>query len=365
MEKKTILILVNHEIVIYNFRKELVEKLLDEGHQVVISSPHGPKIDKLVELGCKHVTYDIQRHGLNPFEELKLLRHYYNLMDQVKPSIVLSYTIKPNVYGGLAAKINKIPYVVNITGLGNAVQNSGPLQKVVLTLYRKAFSNAQTIFFQNRTNLEFFIKEKIGLGKHELLPGSGVNLKDFKVLEYPKEDQIHFVLISRVMKSKGIVEYLTAAKKITVDNPNVKFHICGFLEEGYEELLNEYQLNEIITYHGMVSDVREMLAKAHCIIHPSYHEGMSNVLLEAAACGRPILATNIPGCEETFDEGISGFGFEPRDSESLVQVIEKFLTLTNEEHKKMGIAGRRKIEKEFSRQIVVNRYLEEIEKLKG
>lgn len=253
---------------------------------------------------------------------------------------------------------------MNITGLGNAVQNSGPLQKIVLTLYRKAFSDAERIFFQNQTNMEFFVEEKIGLGKHEILPGSGVNLEHFNLLEYPKEDQIHFVFISRVMKSKGIKEYLMSAKKITADNPNVKFHICGFLEEGYEEILQEYQQKEIVTYHGMITDVREVMAKAHCIIHPSYHEGMSNVLLEAAACGRPVLASNIPGCKETFNEGITGFGFEPRNTQSLINVIEKFITLGSEERIAMGLAGRRKVEKEFDRQIVVDRYIEEIKKLK-
>ena len=195
------------------------------------------------------------------------------------------------------------------------------------------------------------------------MPGSGVNLNHFLPLEYPSSGAIEFVYISRIMEDKGIDEFLNAAEFIKNKYPNTKFHICGFLDGDYETTISEYQDKEIIEYHGMIQDVRTILEKTHCTILPSYHEGMSNALLESAASGRPVLASDIPGCRETFDEGISGFGFEPRSTESLIQAIEKFIKLPYEEKRAMGEAGRRKVEKEFDRQIVVDAYMQEIEKI--
>lgn len=354
---------MNHEVVIYNFRKELVERLLEEGFNVVISSPPGKKIDRLIEIGCTHVNLDINRHGMNPLEELKLLNYYYRIINDIKPDIVLSYTIKPNIYGGLAAQKYKIPYLVNITGLGNAIENNKLLQKPFVFLYKKAFYKVDKIYFQNRTNMKFFIDNDIVTNRHELLPGSGVNLKHFQTLEYPDDKEVNFVFISRVMKAKGIEEYLAAASYIKDKYPFTNFHVCGFIEESYTDILQEFQEKDIIYYHGMVDDIREVLNEMHCTIHPSYHEGMSNILLESAASARPVLASNIPGCQETFDDNITGFGFEAQNSSSLIETIEKFLNLSHEEKRIMGLKGRKKVEKQFSRTIVVDTYMNEINKI--
>lgn len=357
--RKKVLILVNHDVVIYNFRRELVERLLSEGHEVIISSPYGERIDDLISMGCKYVEASFERHGTNPIQEIKLLNYYKKLMSSLTPDIVLTYTIKPNIYGGLAAKKYGIPYIANITGLGSAVENKGIMRQITMLLYKVVFSKVHTLYFQNKENMQFFIDSDIAVGKHKLLPGSGVNLEQFTVLEYPPESSVEFVFISRIMKEKGINQYLEAAKYITKKYPNTKFHVCGFCEEDYEGELHELQEHGILNYHGMVRDIREILKSTHCIVHPTYHEGMSNVLLESAASGRPILASDIPGCREIFDVE-SGFGFKTKDTNSLIQAIEKFLKLSYEEKKEMGIAGRRKVEKEFDRQIVVNDYLKEI-----
>ena len=364
MKNKKILILVNHEIVIYNFRKELVEKLLEENYQVIISSPAGDKINELVAMGVQHLNVELERHGRNPFNEIKLINYYRNLMKTVKPDIVLTYTIKPNIYGGIVAQNYSVPHIANVTGLGIAAEKEGILQKLTIILYKLAFRKTHTVFFQNTDNQKYFRRNNIAIDKHDLLPGSGVNLKQFEIIDYPGDNKINFVFISRIMKSKGIEEYLEAAKKTTAENPNVKFHICGFLEEKYEEILKEYEKKGIIQYHGMIKDIRTILKKTNCIIHPSYHEGMSNVLLESAASGRPILASNIPGCIETFDEGISGFGFQAGNTQSMIQAIQKFLSLSRKQQKQMGLAGRTKMETEFDRQIVVERYLKKIEKIR-
>ena len=359
---KKVLILVNHDVVIYNFRRELVEKLLADGYQVIISSPYGERIDDLVEMGCKYIEAKIERHGTNPLNELKLLSYYKKLMRDVKPDVVLTYTIKPNIYGGLAAKKYGIPYIANITGLGTAVEKKSIMQQITIILYKLAFSNIQRVFFQNTENMKFFRDNNIVVNKHRLVPGSGVNLDHFQVLDYPPEDTTEFVFISRIMKEKGIDQYIEAAEYIIKKYPNTKFHVCGFCEERYEETLKNLQNEGVLTYHGMVRDVREILKKTHCTIHPTYYpEGLSNVLLESAACGRPIITTDRSGCREVVDHGINGYMVKQNSAKDLISKVEEFIQLTYEDKKMMGLAGREKTEKEFDRQIVVEAYLDEIE----
>jgi lipopolysaccharide/colanic/teichoic acid biosynthesis glycosyltransferase/glycosyltransferase involved in cell wall biosynthesis len=364
--QKKILMLGNSETVIYNFRLELVERLLADGHEVIISSPPGKKITKLVEIGCTHEPVVMNRRGTNPISEMKLLLHYYKLMKRVQPDIAFSYTIKPNIYGALAARKYGISYVTNVTGLGSAIENAGLLQKIMVQLYKFSLSKVQTIFFQNEKNREFFTENNIAIDRHSMLPGSGVNLEQFQLLEYPKaKATTDFVFISRIMKEKGIDEYLAAAKYMKQKYPETNFHIAGFFEEGYEETLSRYHNDGTIIYHGLLDDVRTLLAETHCTVLPSYHEGMSNVLLESAASGRPILASNIHGCKETFEEGVSGFGLEPRSIQSLIEAMEQFLKLSFQEKRQMGIAGRQKMEKKFNRQIIVTNYLQELDKVVG
>lgn len=209
--------------------------------------------------------------------------------------------------------------------------------------------------------MKFFADKKIAVKKHSLLPGSGVNLQRFAVLDYPEEETIEFVFISRIMKEKGTDQYLEAAEHIRKKYSNTRFHVCGFCEQTYEQRLKELNDNGTIIYHGMVRDVREVLAKTHCTIHPTYYpEGLSNVLLESAACGRPIITTNRSGCKEVIEDGINGYVVEQKNTQDLIQKIERFIELPWTQKKAMGLAGREKIEKEFDRQIVVDRYMEEV-----
>lgn len=358
--KGKVLFLVNHDLVIYNFRKEIVQRLIQENFEVYISSPNGKRIPELIEMGAHFVEANMDRHGKSILSELKLLNYYKKIIREIQPSIIFGFTIKPNIWGAIAARKYDIPFVANITGLGSAVENPGFLQKITVLLYKYSFSKIQTVFFQNKENQQFFIDNKIAIGKHKLLPGSGVNLTEFIPLEYPNDDTIEFVFISRIMKEKGVDQYLEAARDIKARYPNTHFHICGFCEEAYEDKLQEYEDRGIIIYHGMLDDIRHILKDTHCTIHPSFHEGLSNILLETAASARPILASRIAGCIETFEEGISGLSFEPRNTLSLVESIEKFLSLTNTDRKEMGIKGRTKMEKQFNREIVINRYLNEV-----
>ncbi|WP_338487552.1 glycosyltransferase family 4 protein [Ruoffia tabacinasalis] len=359
---KRILILANHDVGLYNFRKELLERLLAEGHEVFVSCPQGDNIEKIINMGCNYIETEFNRHGMNPLNEVKLLNHYKEIMREINPDIVFGYTIKPNIYGSLAAKKYDIPFVANITGLGTAVETPGFLQKVIIRMYKNAFSDIQTVFFQNKENRQFFIDNNIAVDKHKMIPGSGVNLEHFYLQEYPSTgNSMDFVFISRIMKEKGIDQYLEAAEYITNKYPDTKFHICGFCEDAYEEILVDYQDRGIVEYHGMVSDVREILKSSHCTIHPTYYpEGLSNVLLESAASGRPIISTDRSGTRETIDHGVNGYLIEEKNTKDLIEKLEKFIRISYVEKQRMGIRGREKVENEFDRQIVIDKYINEL-----
>lgn len=357
-----ILVLANNDLGLYNFRKELIEKLIELNSEVYISLPQGPKILELKELGCQYIETAVDRRGINPIKDLKLLLKYIKIIRNIKPDYVLTYTIKPNIYGGIACRITKTKQIANITGLGTALENKGILQKIAIALHRIALKKVKCCFAQNQANLEFLQKQKIARNKLKLIPGSGVNLDRFKLLDYPKESEpIEFLFISRIMKEKGIDQYLETAEYIKNKYPNTKFHILGFCEQEYNEKLNEFQNKNIIEYHGRQDNITPFMQKASCIIHPTYYpEGMSNVLLEACASGRPIITTNRAGCREIVDNGINGYVIKEKDSKDLIEKVEKFINLSNEEKKQMGLAGRRKVEKEFDRNTVVQAYMNEI-----
>lgn len=351
---KRILIIVNHSKTILNFRLELVEQLLKKGHKVLISSPYDENINELTQMGCEFYPVDLSRHGMNPIEEIKLIKSYKTILKLQKPDIVLTFTIKPNVYGAMACRSQKIPCVANITGLGTAIENGGLSQFITVILYKLAFKKIQKVFFQNEENMKFFKKRKIAIEKHELLPGSGVNVERFSYAEYPNDEVNNIVFVGRIMKDKGVFELAKVAKRY-LENDKVKFTVVGDVEIGSENPFVNIPNVEYVGYH---KDVRPILERAHAVILPSYHEGMANVLLEGAAVGRVVLATNIPGCRETFEEGITGFGFEPKNVESMKNAIDKFLSLSFEEKHSMGKAGREKMERQFNRQIVVSKYLD-------
>ena len=357
-----VMILANNDVGLYKFRKELIEKLV-EGHEVYMCLPNGDFIQELCTLGAKNIACNLlERHGTNPIKELRLLLYYKKILKRFKPDVVFTYTIKPNVYGGIACASLGIRYVVNITGLGTAVEYRGLIQKITLALYKVGLRNAQKVFFQNIENRDFMVNRGVIKGAYDVLPGSGVNLNQYTVTEYPNGKTVDFLFIARIMKEKGIDQYMEMAEYIKNKYPKTQFHVCGICEQDYKNKLEEMQNRGIIIYHGLVSDMIMMYKISSCIIHPTYYpEGLSNVLLESCACGRPIITTNRPGCREVVDDGVNGFIVKEKDSKDLIEKVEKFLKMSVEERKRMGLAGRKKIEKEFNRQIVIDKYLAEIE----
>ena len=358
---KKVLFLVNHDIVIYNFRLELVERLIEDGYQVYVSSPYGERIEDLKKLGCVFIKTRIDRRSVNPLADLLLLRFYMKVLGSVKPDIVLTYTIKPNIYGGIACEYTRTRYIANITGLGTALEYNGFLQVLSVLLYRVAFVKVNKIFFQNDENMRFFVKHSIACGRHSLLPGSGVNLKRFLPLDYPSDNTIEFAFISRIMKEKGIEQFLDTAVIIRSKYPQTRFHVCGFCEDEYEPRLIALHNKGIIIYHGMIRDVRKILALVHCTIHPTYYpEGLSNVLLESCACARPIITTDWSGCREVVDDGKNGFLVRPKSSADLIAKVESFILQPYNTRLMMGLHGRKKVEKAFDRQIIIKKYMDEI-----
>ena len=360
MRKKVVMV-VNDTNFVWNLRRELLDKLVSSGYEVtLLTQVLGFRIE-LEEIGCRLIDVNNGRHGKNPLSDFTLFLKYLRVLKEENPGIVLTNNIKPNVYAGLACRIKKIPYIPNICGLGTPVENPGLMQKLTVFLYRLGVADAETIFFQNEENRLFFEEHKM-MPRHAkviVTPGSGVNLKTHPVLPWA-EGPVHFLYAARIMKQKGIDLFLAAARKYASDD--VIFDVCGQCDdERYVTVLRD---EKCIHYHGLQKDMTPFYEKCSCFLYPSYYpEGMSNVLLEAAASGRPVIAADRAGCRETLDDGVTGFLVPVNDERSVLEATEKILKMTSEERKAMGQRGSEKIRKEFDRNLVVQAYWEEIEEV--
>lgn len=356
-----ILILANHSGGLYDFRKDLI-KALRKNAEIYVSVPHNDHWDELRSLVDKIIEFPISRRGMNPIQDLGLLRKYRKILREVKPDLVITYTIKPNIYGGIACRMAHIPYAVNITGLGSAIENGGMLKKLVLSLYRPALKCARVIFFENSGNRDTL--EATGIlphGKSVVLNGAGVNLDDFPYAPYPDDEIIKFLFVGRVMHEKGIDEFFEAAKKLKgIFGNKTEFHIVGSFEEEYRDIMDELVHAGIVIYHGHQADVRPFYRAASCIVLPSYHEGMSNVLLEAAATGRPLITSNIPGCREAVTDGVSGYLCPPRDAQALSEVMTHFAKLPHNFRADMGQASREHIAAHFDKKLVITKTIDSL-----
>lgn len=365
-----ILILSNYANGLILFRKEVVTSFIDKGNDVIISVPLDENSPKLEALGPRIIPCHLERRGMNPVKDLKLLFEYLRILRAEKPDIVLTYTIKPNLYGGMACAICKVPYLMNITGLGTALETPGLLGKLLIAFYRIVTWKANCVFFQNEGNMKFMQDRKIAQNNSVLLPGSGVNLIEHPYEPYPSEENgIHILAVLRIMKDKGVEEYFNAIKYISAKYPSVSFELVGEYEEEsrqkYEPIIHNLEEKGTLKYYGHINNVPEIMAKNHIIVHPSYHEGLSNVCLEAAACGRPVLTTAVPGCRETIivqpPDSSSGILFPAKDSSALVTAIESILSLAPATREQMGKNGRHYVEQNFNRQIVIDTYMSTVD----
>ena len=360
------LILANSSSGIYDFRNELLTGLMEEGFEVVLSLPDDMKVKELQQEGCRVIHTDINRRGVNPVQDMALVRAYKKLLKKEKPDIVLCYTIKPNIYGGYVCRSLKIPYVATITGLGSTFERGGMLLKLIVAMYKVSLKKCDCLFFQNDENRRIFEEHGIRAKKHVTVSGSGVNLEKHKFEEYPghSDDVTRFLYIGRIMKEKGSDEYFAAARALHKRyGDKVSFAAVGYCDDDFEDKIAEIQKEGVFKMMPFAKDIHPYIKEADAIVHPSYHEGMSNVLMEAAATGRPVMASDIPGCREIVDNGVSGLLFKSRDEKALIEALDRFMTLDMNERKAMGRAGRSYVEQKFDRRSIILKYINEIKSI--
>ena len=370
MKSKTIAIAINSSWNIYNFRSGLVRALVAKGYDVVAIAPEDAHSERLAELGCRFTPVRMSARGTSPVEDARLLIEYRRILRRERPSAFLGYTIKPNVYGSLAAHSLKIPVINNIAGLGVTFLKHGLFQRFVRMLYRTALRRSRTVFFQNPDDRSLFLKAGLVRERQtRLLPGSGVDLARFVPAERKRgsSEPFVFLLVSRLLRSKGIAEYAAAAAIVRQRFPNVEFRIAGILEPGHRDAIAEHEVRRweaerAIVYLGALDDVRPALAGADAMVLPTFYpEGTPRSLLEAAAMGKPIITTDVPGCREVVDEGVNGFLCRPKSAESLAEAMLRLLELDEEQLRSMALASRHKAETQFDEQIVISRYLDALQ----
>lgn len=356
---------------IYNFRLNLIKRLLDSGKEVHIYSVIDDYSKYLINIGCTVHKSGFEARSKNVFKEIFALIHWITFLKKNKFDICLHFGIKPNIYGSIASIINSVPYVNNVTGLGDIFIKKNILQFFVKSLYVLTQRKAKKVFFQNEDDLKIFIDSKIILNNsnYDLLPGSGVDLKRFKQKDYSlnNNNKISFYFVGRLLKSKGVDLFINAAKKIIKENKftNIEFCIVGFFEKNAsndsisEDFLNDSTNKDFIKYLGKSDFMENTLLKADCVVLPSsYREGIPRTLLESCAVGVPIITTNSVGCKNVIEDKLNGFMIEPNNVDDLKSSIEKFASLTYEDRTKMGVNARKKAELEFDERIVINKYME-------
>ncbi len=361
-----ILVICNCATGLETFRGMLIRELIESGSEVKaivpLSNENKEKVaeNRIKKMGCALKKITMERRGVNPFRDFKLLSELYKTIKKQKPDLVITYTIKPNIYGGFASQILQVPYAVNITGLGTAFQGNGLLRHLVTAMYKMALKKAKMVFFENAENRDVIVEARIiPKEKTHVLAGAGVDLEHFKYAPYPKDSEItRFLFVGRVMQEKGIDELFQAMRHLNQEGYRCTLDVLGGFEENYSEKIHKYEREGWLHYLGYQEDVRPFIEKCHCFVLPSWHEGMANTNLEAAATGRPVITSNIHGCLEAVEDGVTGYLAEKKDANALYQVMKKMCELSPDERENMGMAGRKHMEAVFDKRKVVKKTIE-------
>jgi glycosyltransferase involved in cell wall biosynthesis len=360
-----IAISANTSWYIYNFRKNTIAALLQQGYQVIAIAPEDEYSAKLSELGCKFIDIKIDQGGTNPVRDIKTFFDFYHIYKTTKIDVVLNFTPKNNIYSTLAAHFNNTKAINNIAGLGILFINESITSKIAKFLYKISQSKASKLFFQNEEDRQLFLENKITtMVPTDRLPGSGVDLSRFTLTPAPDDNKVRFLLIARMLYDKGIQQYVDAARNLKQKyGTNVELCLLGFLDVNNPSAVSTVDMNSwveegIINYLGVSDNVEQEIAKVDCMVLPSYYrEGVPKSLLEAGSMGKPIVTTDSVGCRETVDDGINGYLCEPRSSESLTEKLSLIIEMSHEQRLEMGLKSREKIQKEFDEKIVINKYL--------
>ena len=358
-----ILITVNAAWNIMNFRRPLVAAMIADGHSVTVLAPYDDSVATLESLGCKFLPLEMNVKGLNPLQDIKLIRRMRKVFRAEQPDAIFSYTIKNNIFGALAARPLSVPFIPNVTGLGTAFLSGGFLQSIAEGLYRRAFRDLGVVFFQNEDDRGLFLERKLVAAlQARLLPGSGIDLSHFAATDYPADsDAPVFLMIARLLRDKGVVEYVEAARKVKSDHPRARFQLLGAVDAANRTAIDattvtSWEQEGVIEYLGTSDDVRPHIAAAHCVVLPSYREGAPRTLIEAAAMARPLIATDVPGCRSVVDHEETGYLCKVRDGLDLSRSVKAFLALPHAQRAGMGRAGRVKMAVSFDHAIVVQAY---------
>lgn len=361
-----VLILANHYNTLRIFRRELLKKMVELGHEVIVSIPpcDAKNKDTIMSYGCRVVfTKEMSRRGMNPIQDLTLLMAYRKLLKQEKPDKVITYTIKPNIYGAYACKQFSIPCYANVTGLGSTFQGHGMMRKLVSVMYKFSMDKCERVFFENDGNRKTLVKDKIvRMEQAVVMPGAGVNLDEFAATPYPElRNPLKFLFVGRIMQEKGVDEYFEVIHRIKAEYPDTEFHFIGWYEDNYEAKIREMEQKGLIQFYGFQLNVKPFIEQAHCVVLPSWHEGMSNTLLEASAMCRPIITNRIYGCMEAVEEGVNGFLCEKQNIDSLYTAIKRFIQVPFEVKAQMGYSGRERMIRYFDKHLVVKKTICEMQ----
>ncbi len=349
---KKICIITNHSYMLWQFRRELI-LALKKHHEVVLLMPFVGHEEDFKALGLRCIRVDVDRRSINPAKDLKLMNTYKKLLREEKPDLVITYSIKPNVYGGMVCSRLKIPYYANVQGLGTAFQ-SPVLAKIVTALYKTAFRKVRTVFFENEPNARLFRELKIlPESKQTVLAGAGINMDRFAYQPYPQDEKVKFLYLGRIMREKGMDEILYAVEKLHAEGAEFDLDLVGFFDDDYKDRVQQLCDRGIARFHGFQSEPRPYYEASGCVLVPSYHEGMSNVVLEGAATGRPVITTDIPGCREAVEDGVTGLLVPPKDGEALYEAMKKMLRMPPAQRREMGLRAREKMQAQFRKEKVV------------
>lgn len=348
-----ILIATNHSYMLYRFRRELIETLNQE-HKVVLCMPFVGHEEDFQAMGLSCIPIELDRRSTNPVQDCMLFFRYCRIMDSVKPDVVITYSVKPNIYLGTICRLRRIPYFSNVQGLGTAFERP-LLSRIVARMYRVALGGAKAVFFENEENAKFFERLRIAKeNRTKVLPGAGINLEAYSYVPLQYDGVCRFLYLGRIMQEKGIDEFFAAAQALKAEfGDHVAFDVVGFYEDAYREKVAQLVEAGVIQFHGFQTDVKPFYQAATCVVMPSWHEGMSNVLLEGAAIGRALITTNIPGCREAVVDGVTGYLCPVKYAEGLQTAMERFLHLDFQQQAEMGRRGHEFVAQHFDKSIVV------------
>lgn len=362
-KRMRIAIVLNTSWNIYNFRMNFVKALLAEGHEVHTIAPNDDYTHFLTESGCVHHDLKMDSRGANPIKDSLLIFELIGKYRAVKPDVILHYTIKPNVYGTLAAALLGIPSINNVCGLGTIFLKKNLVSSVAIALYKLAFRFPKKVFFQNPDDRALFIDNKlVEPNITDVLPGSGIDLKYFTPADFSRNKKFTFLLVSRLITDKGILEYINAIKQLKSEGVQAHFQLLGAKDPYHKrginlKVIDEWIRSGTVEYLGSTKDVRPFIKQADCIVLPSYREGTPRTLLEAASIAKPIIATDVPGCHHVVTHNHNGLLCKIKDANDLAYKMKSLMCFSDEALRTMGLNGRKKVEREFEEAIVINKYL--------